>query len=135
MDLDRGTLLFNASMLAAFGTAALVAPRFVISKVDLEPVSPTGNAEARAMYGGLELGLAAFFAYAATQPDLIRPALLAQACALGGLAAGRAVGFAADRPRKMLYAFGALEAATAILSAVQFAKNNGRHKDRRKSIA
>ena len=122
MDMDRGTLLFNASMLASFGIASLIVPRFVVSKVDIEPVSPTGSAEVRAMYGGLELGLAAFFAYASTQPELVRPALLAQAIALGGVAAGRAVGLIADRPRKMLYAFGALEAGTAIVSAVCFAK-------------
>lgn len=110
-------------MFAAFGVASIVAPRFVVSKVDLEPVSPTGSAEVRAMYGGLEIGLAGFFGYAAMKPELIKPALLAQAIALGGVAVGRATGILADRPhRKMLYGFGLLEAGTAVLGAVQFAK-------------
>ena len=131
MDLDRKSLLFTASMFAGFGVASLVAPRFVVSKVDLEPVSATGDAEVRAMYGGLELGLAGFFAYAASRPELIRPALLAQSLALGGVAAGRATGLIVDRPRWMMYGFGVLEAGTAILGAVQFAKQSAKRSRQR----
>ena len=80
------------------------------------------------MYGGLELGFGAFFAYAAFKPELVKPALLVQTLGLGGLAVGRVASFVADRPKWMLYAFGALEAATAVLGAVQLAKHEPRRK-------
>ena len=54
------------------------------------------------MYGGLELGLGAFFATAAAKPEWSRPALLAQTLGLGALAASRLAGILGDHPRGVL---------------------------------
>lgn len=71
------------------------------------------------MYGGLELGLGAFFLAAAFKPEWKKTALLAESLGLGGLAASRLAGILIDRPDGLLMkAFFAAEAATALAGIV-----------------
>jgi hypothetical protein len=123
MNLSRIALITAASGFAGFGVACLVRPRSVLRRVDVRAHSARGHTELRAMYGGLELGLGAFFAVAAAKREWARPALLAQTLGLGALAAGRLAGILADHPRgalmKILFA---AESGTAALGAVALAR-------------
>src|ERR1700680_2050212 len=99
MNLSRIALITAASGFTGFGIACLVRPKSMLKRVDVRPRSARGTTELRAMYGGLHLGLGAFFATAAAKPEWSRPALLAQTLGLGGLAASRLVGILSDHPR------------------------------------
>ncbi|MBX3471620.1 MAG: DUF4345 family protein [Planctomycetes bacterium] len=95
MTLARCSLLLAAVGFAAFGVWLLVAPE-ALGEVGVVLSTPAARAEIRAFYGGLELGLAAFFAVAATRPAWFAPALLAQALGLGGVIVGRLTGVVVD---------------------------------------
>ncbi|HYE96439.1 MAG TPA: DUF4345 family protein [Rubricoccaceae bacterium] len=110
---------------AGFGAWLLVDPA-ALSVLGIELTRPTATTEIRAFYGGLELGLAAFFARAATRVEWFRPALLAQALALGGIVLGRVVGFVVDgSAAPLILAFAALEAAGAVLAALALRQLTG----------
>lgn len=70
-----------------------------MKRVDVRARSAQGTTELRAMYGGLEIGLGAFFAVAAAKREWRRPALWAQTLGLGALAASRLFGIMSDHPR------------------------------------
>ncbi len=71
------------------------------------------------MYGGMELGLGAFFAVAMATREWTRPALTAQALGLGGLAVARIGSVLHDRPRGvMIKALAVAELSAAVLGAV-----------------
>jgi hypothetical protein len=98
---------------AGFGAALLVRPSF-LGVVGVALTEPAAAAEIRAFYGGLELGLAAFFARAAARAAWHRPALVAQVLAFGGVVLGRLVGLVVDGAgAPLLFASLALEAAGA----------------------
>jgi hypothetical protein len=98
---------------AGFGAAFLAGPAF-LGVVGVVLTEPSAAAEIRAFYGGVALGLAAFFALAAARPAWQRPALTAQVLAFGGAALGRLVGLAVDGAGgPLLFALLALEAAGA----------------------
>ena len=74
------------------------------------------------MYGGLELGLGAFFAAAAAKPEWSRTALLAQTLGLGSLAAARLAGILADHPRgALMMMLVVAESSAAVLGAIALA--------------
>ena len=102
MNLSRIALVTAAAGFAGFGIACLIRPKNMLNRVDVRAKSARGTTELRAMYGGLELGLGAFFAAAAARPEWSSPALLAQTLGLGSLAASRLVGILADHPRGAL---------------------------------
>jgi hypothetical protein len=102
MNLSRIALITAASGFAGFGIACLVRPKSMLNRVDIQAKSARGTTELRAMYGGLELGLGAFFAIAAAKSEWSRPALLAQTLGLGGLAVSRLAGILSDHPRGQL---------------------------------
>jgi hypothetical protein len=52
--------------------------------------------EARAMYGGAQLGVAAFLGYAARRERYYRPALLLVGLIMGGFAGARLIGVIVD---------------------------------------
>ena len=122
MTLSRIALLIAAAGFAGFGIACTVRPEESLDVVDVRARSSRGKTELRAMYGGMELGLGAFFALAAFKPDWARPALAAQALGLGAVAATRLGGILSDRPRgKMMPAFAVAEAGAAAIGAVALA--------------
>ena len=86
----RGVLLAVALAFAGPGLGFLFAPSRFAAAVDVALLGPTGFSDARAVLGGLEVGLAAFLATCATSVAWQHAGLLAASCALGGVIAGRA---------------------------------------------
>jgi hypothetical protein len=116
--LTRISLAITAAGFTGFGIAALIAPKWMLKQVDIRPKSNTGMVELRAMYGGMEIGLGAFFAYCMMKDDLAKPALMAQVGSIGGLAAARVAGMVATPPRKVMYPVAAAEVAATILGLI-----------------
>jgi hypothetical protein len=122
MNLSQIALITAASGFAGFGLACLIRPKSMLERVDVRAKSARGTTELRAMYGGLELGLGAFFALAAAKNDWSRPALLAQTLGLGSLAASRLAGIVRDHPRgRLMKALFVAESSAAVLGAVALA--------------
>ena len=91
MRLARLSLLLTALVFGCFGAWLFFWPQ-ALALVDVELTTPAARIEIRAFYGGLELGLACFFAVAATRSRWYEAALFTQAAALGGMAAARLLG-------------------------------------------
>ncbi|MFB3813042.1 MAG: DUF4345 family protein [Terriglobales bacterium] len=123
MNWSRFALITAAAGFAGFGAACLARPKEMLGSVDVRPRSGRGTTELRTMYGGLEIGLGAFFALAAAKPRWMRPALLAQTLGLGAMAATRLAGILHDRPRgtlmKALFVAEASAAATGAIALAQ----------------
>jgi hypothetical protein len=81
---------------AAFGVSCLVSPAGVLEMVGIQLSNPESFAEARAMYGGAQIGLAVFFFYASLDQALVKPGLLLAAFIAGGFALGRLSGVVVD---------------------------------------
>jgi hypothetical protein len=98
------------------GLAFLVAPE-LLRFVDLAPGTAAARSDVRAVYGGLELGVAALLGACAHRPEWLRFGLVAQALAFGGLVLGRLVSLALDgAPTPIAVALGLAEALGAILA-------------------
>lgn len=84
--MKRSKLALNLAAIAfaAFGLVLFIAPG-IMKSVGVEFVDKAGAVELRAFYGGIEIGLAVFFALAARRPDWIRIALTGLVLALGGI--------------------------------------------------
>jgi hypothetical protein len=116
MNLPRLSLRLTALVFAAFGVALLVQPS-LLEALGIELGRPAAVTEIRAFYGGLELGLAAFFALASTREEWLRPALVAQAVVLGGILLARLAGIVADGSAEtLILLFAAVEAVGAGLA-------------------
>ncbi|SOD03397.1 protein of unknown function [bacterium JGI 053] len=130
MNLPRVSLRLAALAFAGFGVALLVRPA-LLGSLGIELGRPAAATEIRAFYGGLELGLAVFFALASTRDDWLRPALYAQAASLGGIVLARLIGFVVDGSAEpLLLLFAAVEATGVVLGAVALRRlprgtNNG----------
>jgi hypothetical protein len=91
----------------------------LLGMLGVELARPAAVTEIRAFYGGLELGLALFFAVASTRDAWLAPALFAQAASLGGIVLGRLVGMALDGGvEPLILLFAAVEATGAALALV-----------------
>lgn len=66
-------LYVNAALYLVFAVWSTLAPSKVATSIGYETLSASGRSEFLVVYGGLELGLAALFAYLAAQPQLQRP--------------------------------------------------------------
>jgi hypothetical protein len=62
-------LWVNAVLYAVFGVWCLVAPGTTARNLGYEVLSASGESEYRVVYGGLQIGLAVFFAYCARAND------------------------------------------------------------------
>lgn len=86
----RAGVALTALIFGGLGLACAVAPARMAATVSLVAESPTAQAEVMAMYGGLELGIAAFLVHCMRRDlDL---ALRFVALSLGGLGGLRLVG-------------------------------------------
>ena len=93
----RGARVFLAiggAVLAVYGVLLFANPALFESLVGLEFVGPNAPVEIRAFYGGLELGLAAFFAAAARRTAWLDAALAAFTLAFGAAGLARLAGIA-----------------------------------------
>jgi len=117
MSFPRWVLRLTALVFAAFGVALLVRPE-LIGRLGIELARPSGSTEIRAFYGGLELGLALFFAVASARDEWLRPALFAQAAALGGIVLARLAGVVVDGGAEPIILLAAAMEGTGTLLAV-----------------
>lgn len=96
MRLDVLALAISGVGFLAFGLAMLIAPQAVMASVDIVIPAGVATTEARAFYGGLELGLAALLLAAAWQPQYRRAGLWLGLASYGGIALARALGMSID---------------------------------------
>ena len=88
-------LLMLAGMgFLGFGVWLIVDPVGGLATVGIAARNPAGLIELRALYGGLELGLGAFFLLCAARPDWQRPGLWAVLLGNGGIGLTRLAGIA-----------------------------------------
>ena len=106
---------------AGFGLALLIFPN-VIGMVGVKELTNSGLVEIRAMYGGLQLGLALFFLLALNRPRWIRPALIIHMCVVGGLALGRIFGLVVTNwaAKPLVYLLLAAELILVIMAVSAF---------------
>lgn len=106
---------------AGFGIALLIFPN-LIGLVGVKELANSGLVEIRAMYGGLQLGLALFFLLAFNRPKWVRPALIVHMCVVGGLALGRVFGLVVTKwhAKPLVYTILAAELILVILAVGAF---------------
>ncbi len=92
MILARTVLLLSALLFAAVGSAFLPRPAEMASRVGIRLGERIASSDVRAVYGGLEIGFAFFLAFTSLNRSTVRPGLVAEIAAFGGLLLGRAVG-------------------------------------------
>lgn len=97
MTFPQIVLLVSAAVFAGFGVLSVLSPQRMANMVEFGSASATSRVEIRAMYGGLDLGCAAFLAWAAFTPALLVPALWATLLMIGGLGLFRLTGMIMDR--------------------------------------
>ena len=96
MSLAPITLWLAALMFLVFGAWLLAAPGKLDDWLGLVATTPEARTELRALYGGLELGIAAFCTYCAVSPSRYAVGCAAVALLLGGIAVARSYGMVAD---------------------------------------
>ena len=121
-DVSDLVVLFVAAGFAAMGIGALARPALVLAQFGVTVDTGDGRNEVRAVYGGFGLAIAALLAVAALgDPATADGILVAVAVALGGMAAGRLLGAAFDRPSSAypVWVYFAIEVggAAALLAA------------------
>lgn len=122
MQLARFSLGLTAAAFGGFGMWLLFKPG-ALANVGVELPTPAARAEIRAFYGGLELGMALFFAAAAARPEWFRPALVVQSASLGGAALGRIFSMRADpTDDRVIRLFTVLEGAGCTLGLAALAQ-------------
>src|SRR5262245_35155003 len=89
-------LWLAALVFGVFGVLFLFNPVGWAGSVDLGVTTATARTEIRAMYGGFELGIAAFLIWCAMDPARVRTGLMASGLMFAGVALGRAFSLATD---------------------------------------
>ena len=92
----RWVLWLSALAFAAIGASFLLAPEAMAARVGVSLAGATAANDVRAVYGGLQLGIAAFLAHCARRPDALRTGLSVQLFSFAGLAAARFVSLLLD---------------------------------------
>jgi hypothetical protein len=112
-------LWLSALVFAVFGVLFYFDPAGWGAKVDLGATTPTARTEIRAMYGGFELGVAAFLAWCALDPSRVRIGLVAALCMFAGVALGRGTSLLTDPgSRSVMYTVIGSEIVAAALVIV-----------------
>jgi len=86
---------------AGMGLVALASPERITVTFGMTGLTPAARNEVRAVYGGFGLAIAAVLWIASRDPLLARGIYLSVAAALFGMAAGRLVSAAIERPREL----------------------------------
>jgi F0F1-type ATP synthase assembly protein I len=87
-----GVLCVGAIAFGAFGVQWLVDPIAMASPLGIVLTNGDATSDARAVYGGMELGMAAFLLYSASSKDRRTQGLAAAALSLFGLGTCRLIG-------------------------------------------
>ncbi|MEM6819228.1 MAG: DUF4345 domain-containing protein [Pseudomonadota bacterium] len=107
----------------AFGALSLVSPEAIANAIKVDPLTPGALTEIRSFYGGLELGLAAFWIAGAQRAELLKPALVSMVMIWGAVALSRIYGLVIDGgTASTLYVALASELAAAILAFVALSR-------------
>jgi hypothetical protein len=98
--MEDALVLIIAAAFAAMGLLALARPRDVLAQFGVAVETVEGRNEVRAVYGGFGLAVAGILAVAALgDPDTAEGIVVAVAIALFGMAGGRLISAALERPR------------------------------------
>lgn len=112
-------LYVNAALYAIFAIWITLQHATTSSNLGYETLSNSGRSEYLTVYGGLELGLAAFFAYTAMNSQYARLGLLFALCLYVPIVAYRIVTVAKFWPVKPMTLYvGGLEAVLLIVGVV-----------------
>jgi Domain of unknown function (DUF4345) len=84
-------LAFNAVLYTAFAIWCALAPKQTSEFLGLTATNPAGESEYLAVYGGLQAGLAVFFALATFLPEYRKSALVMSLALYGGIVLLRTV--------------------------------------------
>ena len=97
--MSDAVLLTVAAAFTAMGAGAMAQPRLVLAQFGVRVDTVEGRNEVRAVYGGFGLAIGALLAVAAlADPATADGIVVAVAVALGGMAAGRLISTAFERP-------------------------------------
>jgi hypothetical protein len=92
----RIVLALVALMHAAFGVAYMFWPIRMAAMTKMQLTAPIAVTEMRTFYGGLEIGLAIFLAFAIAREEWIVPGLALTALVYAGIVFARLLGMALD---------------------------------------
>lgn len=124
--MSRFVLVASALAFAGIGLAFLIDPAAMARHVGLALEGPTADNDVRAVYGGLQLGCAAFLLLCAIRPAWHAPGLLAQLLLFGGLVTARLVSWAAvGLPSRLGLALHAAETTGLLLGGLAWRRNRG----------
>lgn len=119
--LPLGVMLV-AAFFALMGLVALGMPERILATFGMPALTPDGRNEVRAVYGGFGVAIAALLVASAGVPALRSGVLAAVATALGGMAAGRVVSAAVERPGRFypcwFYALAETVMAAVLVAAI-----------------
>lgn len=122
--MERALLGIAAAVFGGIGVWTLVDPVGPLADVGVAPLDARGLVEIRAMYGGLELGMAAFLTWCAADPARVRVGLAGATLTIGGLGTARTVSWLALQPEGwLLPALCAVELGGAVAGAVVLARS------------
>lgn len=100
--MERVLVALGALVYAGIGIAALIDPVAVLAPAEVTATGPGGVIELRAMYGGMELGVAAFLIWTLIRPQYIRAGLVACTLSIGTLGLVRTAGWITAQPEGLL---------------------------------
>lgn len=119
--ITQGFLLLCGLSFLLIGANTFHDPLAAMAPVELNINTVSALNELRANYGGLQIGMGLFLLAGLCCQTLTRPALLAQALIVGGLATGRLVSIALDgQPNAFVQGLIVLESVTALISLALF---------------
>jgi hypothetical protein len=114
----KAYLLFNAAAYIGFALWCTFAPEKTASAIGLQFRSGSGKSEYITVYGGLEMGVAAFFLIAGLMPKYQEAGLLFGLLFYAGLVIFRAYSFATvPGIERMTYYFAASELVLGLIAA------------------
>lgn len=117
----RVWLAIMALSCIGIGLWGLFDPVGILASMGLEMTGIGATVEVRAMYGGLQLGLAAPMIAGIVSPTYRRPALLLAAFYVAGLGFGRIVGLGLVNSTRVFWGLAGLEGAMSVISAMIWA--------------
>lgn len=110
------------------GANTFVDPLRAVAPLELNVNTVSALNELRATYGGMQVGIGLFLLAGARRAALARPALLAQALMVGGLAAGRLVSIGLQGlPSGFVQGLLVLESVIAVVSVVLYRRHTRAH--------
>jgi len=89
-------LRIAGALTLVFGLLYLWVPATLTDPAGFGDIGPGGVTDIRATYGGFQLGLGAFLLWAASSPQLLRPALVLMALSIGAVGLSRFLGLVLD---------------------------------------